>query len=329
MNKIFSKSKIIIASLITMFLGFGALLVGNTFGSWVFNTSDNANANADVAVGDFDFGIKFSDPGFYDKDGNQTCGTDVKGNPIYWYDTDWAGKPSYNNGELVPIFKTSCADLSDSTSPVTITGVKVDWDAEDYKSFVFPTYYVVKVTGKLITHTITTLGSGSKICDSYSPSCTTFTIPSTVTKISNYAFYNQGVAMTVLGGENVTYYGNGCFCGDKMTSFPFSSKTEYIGSNAFYDNAFASDIDLSATPLKTLGGRCFAEMKNPSTVSIDLPSSLASIGIGIAVTSKNNIIINIDKTEAEINAMITAGTCSQRWIKDWTYNHVTVNYKAA
>lgn len=80
---------------------------------------------------------------------------------------------------------------------------------------------------------------------SYSASYTSITIPSTVKKIADSAFY-----VTLLYGvtipEGVTYIGSGAFDFNYLSNVTIPSSVTYIGSYAFakyYDTAWANDMN--------------------------------------------------------------------------------------
>ena len=108
---------------------------------------------------------------------------------------------------------------------------------------------------------------------------TAFTIPSTVTTIANYAFCDCDNLKQVTIPSSVTSIGSYAFNGcDNLAKIDFRKATglTYFDSYAFSGCPKLATIDLSATSLTTIGSSAFYD--NDYLTEITLPESVTSIG---------------------------------------------------
>lgn len=122
-------------------------------------------------------------------------------------------------------------------------------------------------------------------------------IPSSLTHISDYAFFHSGVQSVTIP-STVTSIGDGAFyyC-ENLTSVTFSENIESIGAGAFA-NCKLAEVDLSMTKITRLRGdqhastwpsydysvSVFAETK--TLITVKLPATLKSLGGGVFSSSQ-------------------------------------------
>lgn len=109
--------------------------------------------------------------------------------------------------------------------------------------------------------------------------CTTLYLPSTVTTLANYAFYNWKKLTSVnLDQTSVTAISQYCFNGClALTAVAIPAATTEIGANAFYGCSSLMEMALPET-LTTIGSSAFYNCTSLTSIGPGLPVGLISIG---------------------------------------------------
>lgn len=155
----------------------------------------------------------------------------------------------------------------------------------------------------------------------------TFEIPATVTKINDYAFYNNRTIKNVTVPDSVTYIGYYSFyeCYN-LETINLPKALEFIGNSAFYNcNSLSSDI-IIPEGMKSIGDSTFKYCRSISNVV--LPESVELIDYNAFCSCYDLDIITINNRNCKIfgeESTIYSDTIICGYLNSTAYNYAFSN----
>ena len=303
-----SKSRgIVITSLVALVGSAIGIGVYKGYSIWVFNNSEKAKSTATVTIPDWSFGPSvpvFKNPGFYDHDGKVLVNTD-------------------NHGYKID-FKASDPETTTTGSPVGVSVASCDWNSgsggNNFTSITFPSYEAVEVDGKIITYTVTTIGTGNRLLNF--GDTMDIVIPETVTTIGANAFGNDITGVSFSGADNLVTIGANAFTGYKGSSFAFGTKLKTIGSSAFAQSAIKKIKFPDGSDIDTIGDSAFYDMESLTKVDF----SNTTIGtIGSNAFSNSSSLKTVIFTDANITTIGTGAFCWDNALTKADFSNATLD----
>ena len=130
---------------------------------------------------------------------------------------------------------------------------------------------------------------------------TTFTVPTGVTTIGDYAFMGCTNLANIAIPNSVTVISNQAFYGcSNLTNITIPSSVTTIGRSAFYGCSNLASVALS-TGVKTIGDSAFSGCTSLSSITI--PSSVTSIGTYVFYNCTGLHTINVDERNASYKSV--------------------------
>lgn len=282
---------IIITSLLALVGSAIGIGVYEGYSIWVFNNSEEAKSTATVTIPDWSFGPSvpvFKKPGFYDSNGDILVNTDKHGYKIN--------------------FTASDPETPTSGSSVGISVAVCDWNSgsggNNFTSITFPSYEAVEVDGKIVTYTVTAIGTGNRLLN-FGDSMD-IVIPETVTTIGANAFGNDITGVSFSAENNIATIGDNAFTGYQGSSFAFGTNLKTIGTNAFAQSNIKKIKFPDGSDIETIGDRAFYDMEFLTKVDF----SNTTVGtIGVNAFSNSSFLKRIDFTGSNITTISSSAFC--------------------
>lgn len=168
----------------------------------------------------------------------------------------------------------------------SLTSIIVDKSNTNYKS----------IDGSIYTKDGTTL-----VQYALGKTDATFTIPTGVTTIGDYAFMGCTNLANIAIPNSVTVISNRAFYGcSNLTNITIPSSVTTIGECAFYGCSNLASVALS-TGVKTIGNSAFSGCTSLSSITI--PSSVISIGTDVFYNCTGLHTINVDERNASYKSV--------------------------